>query len=125
MHSYTGADTAAATTFKTDDYVLYRNPEKFWKGEPNHTFVCRVEASFPASRGQVCYTLARLSDNGRIYNAQPAYMRLLPAVDAMRDIDTAPLNTGTAADMTPAAVAWLTQQAATISRRPELPPHSG
>lgn len=84
-----------------------------------------MEASFPASRGQVCYTLARLSDNGRIYNAQPAYMRLLPAVDAMRDIDTAPLSTGTAADMTPAAVAWLTQQAATISRRPELPPHSG
>ncbi|MFJ3728541.1 hypothetical protein ACIPYQ_39065 [Streptomyces sp. NPDC090045] len=123
MHAYTGAAATTATTFKPDDYVLYRNPEKFWKGEPNHTFVCRVEASFPASRGQVCYTLTRLSDNGRIYNAQPAYMRLLPSADAMRDIDTAPLSTDAVADdMTPAAVAWLTQQAATASRRPELPP---
>ncbi|MGI5359968.1 hypothetical protein ACQI4E_32370 [Streptomyces sp. CA-252508] len=49
-------------------------------------------------------------------------MRLLPAADAMRDIDTAPLNTeGAADDMTAAAMAWLTQQAATANRRPELP----
>lgn len=40
----------------------------------------------------------------------------------MHDIDTAPLNITTgAADMAPAAVAWLTAQTATASRRPELP----
>jgi hypothetical protein len=49
-------------------------------------------------------------------------MRLLPSIDAMRDIDTAPLNTdGAADDMTAAAIAWLTQQHATANQRPELP----
>ncbi|MNG39101.1 hypothetical protein D3C84_1270340 [compost metagenome] len=52
-------------------------------------------------------------------------MRLLPALDAMRDIDTAPLNTdGAAEDMTAAAIAWLTQQHATANRRAELPAQS-
>ncbi|MFH8379084.1 hypothetical protein ACH4A7_36920 [Streptomyces cyaneofuscatus] len=39
-------------------------------------------------------------------------MRPLPAADAMRDIDTAPLNDPDTGAMTPAAVAWLRQHLA-------------
>ncbi|MBZ6128566.1 MULTISPECIES: hypothetical protein [Streptomyces] len=42
----------------------------------------------------------------------PAYMRLLPATDAMHDIDTAPLREPDTGAMTPAAVAWLRQHLA-------------
>lgn len=40
------------------------------------------------------------------------YMRPLPAADAMRDIDMAPLNEPDTGAMTPAAVAWLRQHLA-------------
>ncbi|WP_322872218.1 hypothetical protein [Streptomyces goshikiensis] len=122
MNAYTAA--ALATTFKHGDFVLYRDPEKFWKGEADHTFVCRIDDIAHYSSGESAYTLTRLS-GGLVAKARREYMRLLPPADAMHDIDTAPLNTAVADDMTPAAVAWLTQQAATISRRPELPPYSG
>ncbi|MGW4688531.1 hypothetical protein ACWEPM_27050 [Streptomyces sp. NPDC004244] len=118
----TAQSTAPVITYKRGQYVLYRNPEMFWTGQEGHTFVCRVER---ICVGGTTYDLTPLPSGRQIAAASPEYMRPLPAVDAMRDIDTAPLNTGTAVDMTPAAVAWLTQQAATISRRPELPPHSG
>ncbi|MEV7253301.1 hypothetical protein [Streptomyces cyaneofuscatus] len=39
-------------------------------------------------------------------------MRPLPAADAMRDIDMAPLNEPDTGAMTPAAVAWLRQHLA-------------
>ncbi|MFF9569918.1 hypothetical protein [Streptomyces sp. NPDC014685] len=117
------ARVAAPVTYRCDDYVLYRDPEKFWTGKPGHTVVCRVDAVVPYSSGEIRYTLVRLdSTGGLIKQARAPYMRLLPPADAMRDIDTAPLNTATdAADMTPAAVAWLTAQTATVSRRPGLP----
>lgn len=124
MHSYTDTVAALAAGFKRDDFVLYRDPEKFWKGEANHTFVCRVDDVFPYPNGEIRYTLTVLT-GGLVTKARSRYMRLLPPEDAMCDIDTAPLNAGTAADMTPAAVAWLTQQAATASGRPELPPRRG
>ncbi|MGW7316118.1 hypothetical protein [Streptomyces sp. NPDC054865] len=124
MNAYTDTAAALAASFKRGDFVLYRDPEKFWKGEPNHTFVCRIDDIVPYTGGEFAYTLTRLT-GGLVVKARREYMRLLPPADAMYDIDTAPLNTSMAADMTPAAVAWLTQQAATVSRRPELPPHSG
>ena len=112
---------ATATAFQVDDYVLYRDPTKFWRGEAGHTVVCRVTCIDRHANGKIRYQLAPV-DGGRIHDAQSDYMRLLPPSDAMRDIDTAPLNSATAAaDMTTAAMAWLTQQHATANRRPELP----
>lgn len=110
--------TIPAIKFKRGQFVLYRDPEMFWTGQAGHTFVCRVS--------RVClenaYDLAPLPSGSPIYFANPEYMRLLPSLDAMRDIDTAPLNTdGAADDMTAAAIAWLTQQHATANQRPELP----
>jgi hypothetical protein len=110
--------TTPAVTFKRGQFVLYRDPEMFWTGQSSHTFVCRVD--------RVCldhtYDLTPLPNGRPIYYANPDYMGLLPAVDAMRDIDTAPLNTdGAADDMTAAAIAWLTQQHATANQRPEVP----
>lgn len=110
--------TTPAIKFQRGQFVLYRDPEMFWTGQADHTFVCRVD--------RVClgdtYDLAPLPKGRSIYYANPEYMRLLPSIDAMRDIDTAPLNTdGAADDMTAAATAWLTQQHATANQRPELP----
>ncbi|MGD9482873.1 hypothetical protein WDH52_06360 [Streptomyces sp. TRM70308] len=121
----TQAATATATAFTVDDYVLYRDPTKFWRGEAGHTAVCRVTHVERSGSGTVRYTLQTLT-GGLLRGAQGAYMRLLPPADAMRDIDTAPLHSATATDdMTAAAVAWLTQQHATANhRRPELPPTS-
>ncbi|WP_328541086.1 hypothetical protein [Streptomyces sp. NBC_00344] len=107
-----------AITFQRGQFVLYRDPEMFWTGNSGHTVVCRVD--------RVCvggaYDLAPLPSGSPIYFANPDYMRLLPSADAMRDIDTAPLNAdGAADDMTAAAIAWLTQQHATANQRPELP----
>lgn len=114
----TTQSTAPATTYKRGQYVLYRNPEMFWTGQEGHTFVCRVER---ICVGGATYDLTPLPSGRQITAASPDYMRLLPAIDAMRDIDTAPLNTDTADDMTAAAMAWLAQQAATANPRPELP----
>ncbi|TGZ12387.1 hypothetical protein DV517_74820 [Streptomyces sp. S816] len=115
--------TAIATAFRVDDFVLYRDPEQFWRGEPGHTFVCRVSTVVRFTSGESRYNLLPLA-GGVVREVQGDYMRLLPPVDAMRDIDTAPLNAADAADgMTAAAMAWLAQQAATANRRPELPPH--
>ncbi|MER6501603.1 hypothetical protein ABT218_19945 [Streptomyces sp. NPDC001455] len=122
MHAHIPeAVTTAPVTYQRDDYVLYRDPERFWLGKAGHTAVCRVDALIPFTSGEIRYTLTRLDTGARITSARARYMRLLPPADAMHDIDTAPLDTGTPADMTPAAVAWLTAQTATASRRPELP----
>jgi hypothetical protein len=108
-----------AVTFQRGQYVLYRDPELFWTGQPRHTFVCRIDR---ICVGGVTYDLTPLPSGRPIYTASRDYMRLLPAVDAMRDIDSAPLNSdGAADDMTAAAIAWLTQQHATANQRPELP----
>ncbi|MFJ3099075.1 hypothetical protein [Streptomyces hydrogenans] len=110
--------TVPAAGFRKGQYVLYRDPEKFWTGQAGHTFVCRVDRVGLHNT----YDLTPLASGRPIYFASPDYMRLLPAVDAMRDIDTAALNSdGTVDDMTAAAMAWLTQQHATANQRPELP----
>ncbi|MEW1551914.1 hypothetical protein [Streptomyces tsukubensis] len=109
------------TVFQQGEYVLYRDPARFWTGKPDHTYVCRIETAWATGT----YTLTALVTGNTVYHVRPDYMRLLPPADAMRDIDTAPLNTGTGADdMTAAAMAWLTQQHATANRRPELPDQS-
>jgi hypothetical protein len=107
-------DSAQSTThmitFKRGDYVLYRDPEMFWSGQPGHTFVGRVERSWThAGTRKVLYDLTELSGNRARAGIDPAYMRLLPAADAMHDIDTAPLSEPDTGAMTPAAVAWLRQ----------------
>ncbi|MER5747134.1 hypothetical protein ABT097_28180 [Streptomyces sp. NPDC002225] len=109
-------------TYRVEDYVLYRDPEKFWTGQAGHTTVCRVTAIVRFSSGERRYALSRLDGRGVIGQARARYMRLLPSADVMHDIDTAPLTAGTGvADMTAAAVAWLAAQATTASGRPELP----
>lgn len=104
--------------FKDGDYVLYRDPAMYWAGKPGHTFVCRVTKAWATG----AYDLSALVSGRLIEFALPDYMRLLPPIDAMRDIDTAPLHTdGAATDMTAAALAWLTQQHTTANTPPELP----
>ncbi|WP_331737338.1 hypothetical protein OG520_44740 (plasmid) [Streptomyces sp. NBC_00984] len=122
MHAHIpdAVTVAAPATYRCDDYVLYRDPERFWLGKAGHTVVCRVDAVVPFSSSEFCYSLVRLDTSARITSARARYMRLLPPADAMHDIDTAPLDTG-AADMAPAAVAWLIAQSTTASRRPDLP----
>ncbi|MFH9959016.1 hypothetical protein ACH4OX_33035 [Streptomyces roseolus] len=107
-----------AVTYNFGDYVLYRDPELFWTGKTNHTFVCRVGSRWTDGT----YHLTALASGKVVPYVRPDYMRLLPPIDAMRDIDTAPLHGADAADgMTAAAMAWLTQQHTTANQRPELP----
>ena len=110
--------TTPAIKFQRGQFVLYRDPEMFWSGQAGHTFVCRVQRTWLEGT----YDLVAVATGRFVHDASGDYMRLLPPVDAMRDIDTAPLNTdGAADDMTAAAIAWLTQQHATANHRPELP----
>lgn len=107
-------------TYRVEDYVLYRDPEKFWTGQAGHTAVCRVTAIVRFSSGERRYALNRLDGRGVIGQARARYMRLLPPADVMHDIDTAPLTAGTGvADMPAGAVAWLAS--AMASGNPELP----
>ncbi|MEU9858631.1 hypothetical protein [Streptomyces sp. NPDC047974] len=110
--------TTPVAVFKAGDYVLYRDPELYWTGQAGHTFVCKVKKAWATGE----YTLTALVSGRLVEFVKPDYMRLLPPIDAMRDIDTAPLHGVDAADdMTAAAMAWLTQQQATANVRPELP----
>ncbi|WP_228978438.1 hypothetical protein [Streptomyces sp. DH12] len=124
-HSPEPAAGQAAAVFNRGDFVLYRDPSRFWAGEPGHTFPCRVEKAWASGD----YELTELKTLRPIYGALPQYMRLLPPADAMRDIDTAPLQAdGAAAEMTSAAMAWLAQQGTRADqgpRRRELPPQRG
>ncbi|MFG3499318.1 hypothetical protein [Streptomyces sp. NPDC047928] len=98
--------TTPAVTFQRGQYVLYRDPELFWTGQPRHTFVCRIDR---ICVGGATYDLTPLPSGRPIHAASRDYMRLLPATDAMHDIDSAPLNETDTGAMTPAAVAWLRQ----------------
>lgn len=84
------------------EYVLYRDPNLFWAGKPGHTFPCRVELDL------IDLTLRDLRTGREIADVDPDYVRPLPAADAMRDIDVAPLSTDHPG-LNPAAVAWLHQ----------------
>ncbi|WP_369384089.1 hypothetical protein [Streptomyces sp. cg36] len=106
------------TTYFQGDLVLFRDVERFWLGLPGHTFVGRVERSWRhADTGKVLYDLVELSGNRHRAGIDPDYMRLLPATDAMHDIDTAPLSEPDTGAMTPAAVAWLRQHLGQDSSR--------
>ncbi|TXJ83323.1 hypothetical protein E2C11_07585 [Streptomyces lavendulae] len=97
-------------TYTKGDIVLFRDVERFWLGESGHTFVGRVERSWRSiDTGKLLYDLVELSGNRHRAGIDPDYMRLLPAADAMRDIDAAPLSEPDTGAMTPAAVAWLRQ----------------
>ncbi|MFI1576229.1 hypothetical protein ACH4VQ_36150 [Streptomyces anulatus] len=100
------------TRYLKGDLVLFRNVERFWLGLPGHTFIGKVERSWTnVNNGKLLYDLLELNVNGNRARAgiDPDYMRLLPAADAMHDIDTAPLSETDTGAMTPAAVAWLRQ----------------
>lgn len=98
------------TYYTKGDIVLFRDVERFWLGLPGHTFVGRVERCWRNSdTGKFLYDVTELSGNQPCHGIAPAYMRLLPATDAMHDIDTAPLSEADTGAMTPAAVAWLRQ----------------
>ncbi|MEU2462352.1 hypothetical protein ABZ604_32825 [Streptomyces sp. NPDC012473] len=100
------------TRYLKGDLVLFRDVERFWLGLPGHTFVGRVERSWTnVHNHRLLYDLMELNANGNRARSgiDPDYMRPLPATDAMRDIDTAPLSETDTGAMTPAAVAWLRQ----------------
>lgn len=114
-------DSAQSTTpaivfkFKRGQFVLYRDAAMFWTGQAGHTFVCRIDRAWMDGT----YDLTAVATGRFIHYASADYMRLLPPLDAMRDIDTAPLNSDALADdMTAAAIAWLTQQHATANQLP-------
>jgi hypothetical protein len=110
--------TTPVAVFKDGDCVLYRDPELYWTGQSGHTFVCKVKKAWATG----VYDLTALGSGRLIEFVKPDYMRLLPPIDAMRDIDTAPLHGDDAAEgMTAAAMAWLTQQHTTANKAPELP----
>ncbi|MEV7317310.1 hypothetical protein AB0N56_30665 [Streptomyces microflavus] len=99
--------------YRKGDMVLFRDVERFWLGQPGHTFVARVERSWTNTHnGRLLYDLTELSGNRARAGIDPDYMRPLPAADAMHDIDTAPLSEPDTGAMTPAAVAWLRQHLA-------------
>ncbi len=100
------------TRYLKGDLVLFRDVERFWLGLPGHTFVGRVERSCNVHTDKLLYDLTELSGNRVRAGIDPAYMRPLPATDAMHDIDTAPLSEPDTGAMTPAAVAWLRQHLA-------------
>jgi hypothetical protein len=102
------------------DYVLYRDAAKFWTGKPGHTSICRVERGWIHNGNVQMYDLVEVATNRRL-SARPDYMRLLPAADAMHDIDTAPLSETDSGAMSPAAVAWLRQVVQADIGRPQLP----
>ncbi|MEU2730569.1 hypothetical protein ABZ650_22920 [Streptomyces griseoviridis] len=105
--------TRPTTSYTKGDLVLFRDVERFWLGLTGHTFVGRVERSWiHADTRKVLYDLTELSGNRARAGIDPVYMRLLPAADAMHDIDTAPLSEPDTGAMTPAAVAWLRQHLA-------------
>lgn len=120
MHDQRQA-TEAPATYATGDYVLYRDPVLFWTGKPNHTSPCRINAVWRYSNERTRYDLDVLG-GGRKTNAEEEYMRLLSPIDAMHDIDTAPLDNPAAVHgMTGAAHAWLANRHATANRPPALP----
>ncbi|MFD7761872.1 hypothetical protein [Streptomyces microflavus] len=99
--------------YRKGDMVLFRDVERFWLGQPGHTFVARVERSWTNTHnGRLLYDLTELSGNRARAGIDTDYMRPLPATDAMHDIDTAPLSEPDTGAMTPAAVAWLRQHLA-------------
>lgn len=114
-------------SFEPDDYVLYRDPVRYWGGQTGHSVVCRVTRVVPFGKEER-YHLVTLNHEP-IKSVRGGYLRLLPPSDAMRDIDLAPLNNAAFIDeFTSAGAAWLAQQPETDSRpeslpesRPELP----
>ncbi len=100
-------------TYTKGDIVLFRDVERFWLGLPGHTFVGRVERSWRhVDTRKVKYDVTDLRSYRYVAGIDADYMRLLPAVDAMHDIDTAPLSEPDTGAMSPAAVAWLRQHLA-------------
>ncbi|MZE76771.1 hypothetical protein [Streptomyces xinghaiensis] len=108
------------TVYAEGDFVLYRDAERFWLGESDHTFVGRVHRAWRhGGTGRAVYDLIELSSNSCVTGIDPDYMRLLPPADAMADIDTAPLTGPDTGAMPPAAVAWIRQHFAQVV--PTLP----
>lgn len=97
------AATARPRVFKGGDYVLYRDPALYWTEQPDHTKVCRVIVRY--TTGTV--DLLDVAADRVIRGADAAYMRWLAPEDAMRDIDTAPLDDPDTGVMSPAGAAWL------------------
>ncbi|MET9813181.1 hypothetical protein [Streptomyces sp. NPDC006355] len=93
--------------FEVGEYVLFRDPERFLTGQPDHTVVAVVWDTFSHGPGRVPI---RVLPSRVERTVDPRFLRLIPADAIMRDIDTAPLA-GDVRDLCPAAVAWLEQQA--------------
>ncbi|MFD4756371.1 hypothetical protein [Streptomyces sp. NPDC058426] len=116
-----------STAFAEGDYVLYRDPALYWAGKAGHTVVAMIHsAAYNVTTRDWAYNLVVLETRDLIRGARAGYMRLLPAEDAMRDIDTAPLNlplgTTETDELAAGAVVWLTQKASGADGSPQLPP---
>jgi hypothetical protein len=95
-----------AKDFEVGDYVLFRDPERFLTGQPDHTVVAIVWDNFSHGHDQVPI---RVLPSRLERNVDPRFLRLIPAGDIMRDIDEAPLQ-GDVQEMAAGSVAWLEQQ---------------
>ncbi|MFD9072825.1 hypothetical protein [Streptomyces lasiicapitis] len=111
----TRAAAAAAQDrlFVEGDFVLCRDPVKFLTGESDHTWIGRVRRSWPDP--VEAFDLA----SGQLRSVPLEFVRPIPVGFLMRDIDEAPLKADHP-DLTPAAVAWLQQQARPQSGPAEL-----
>jgi signal peptidase I len=95
-----------AKGFKVGDYVLFRDPERFLTGQPDHTVVAVVWDNFSHYPNQVPI---KVLPSRQERDVDPRWLRLIPAADIMRDVDEAPLA-GDVLEMPAAAVAWLEQR---------------
>jgi hypothetical protein len=107
---------------KPGTYVLYRDMDRYLKGEANHTMPCRV---LEPGRGEHLYQakLLVLATNEVVEHAPVAHMRPLDPAELMHDIDTAPLTMLDDGPAMTAAGAWLiTQRKAATNNPRALPP---
>lgn len=96
--------TTLRGAFRFGDFVLYRDPVRYWTSQDDHTRAYRV-TDVPFT-GTVGYRLRDLETGGEVYGADSRYMRLLPPEECMRDIDAAALE-GDAAALESGAAAYL------------------
>ncbi|MFF4791873.1 hypothetical protein ACFY2M_19390 [Streptomyces sp. NPDC001276] len=87
------------------DFALYRDPVAWLRGDEQHTRICQIiDASSTRMR------LVDLASGETRKDVPRTFVRVIPAGYIMRDIDEAPLAEDHP-DLTPAAVAWLRQNA--------------
>ncbi|ARF83238.1 hypothetical protein ACIG0C_30255 [Kitasatospora aureofaciens] len=111
------------STPATGDYVLYRDIDRYLKGENDHTLICRVLGDWGLyAPGKL--KLLVLASGAVIDKAPVLYTRPFDPAEFMHDIDTAPLTALDDGRIMTAAGAWIAAQrttAVTGTDTPALP----